>query len=300
MVIINLRGGLGNQMFQYAAGREIEIQTGHDVVYSKYYITREPNYDNHINSLQNLNISRKQEMNVFWGSLLAYYNKIKFRVCCKTSPQEKENTSYKKMLDRHMLITNDVHAAPPLYEIKNGTFIDCYFQNASLFANFAQYADELKVRTTYEPNEDNNSMLKKIQSSNAVCVHIRRGDYTSSKWAKDLLVCDEDYYQKGFEYILNTEAEPVFFVFSNTHNDLKWIQDNYNLPGKKVYVDLGNRDFEELFLMYHCKHFILSNSSFSWWAQKLALDKKNVVAPKKWNNREEDFSGIYEKKWILL
>ena len=161
MVIINLRGGLGNQMFQYAAGREIEIQTGHDVVYSKYYITREPNYDNHINSLQNLNISRKQEMNVFWGSLLAYYNKIKFRVCCKTSPQEKENTSYKKMLDRHMLITNDVHAAPPLYEIKNGTFIDCYFQNASLFANFAQYADELKVRTTYEPNEDNNSMLKK-------------------------------------------------------------------------------------------------------------------------------------------
>lgn len=299
MIIVNLRGGLGNQMFQYAAGREIEIQTGHNVTYSKYYITREPNYDNHINSLQNLNITKMQELCAFHGKLLAYYNKIKFLIYCNLK-SKKGNINYKKMIDRHMLISSDVHTGPSLCAVKDWTFVDCYFQNASLFTNFDQYANELKVTTLYEPNKDNNSMLKRIRSSNAVCVHIRRGDYTSSKWAKDLLVCDEEYYRKGFEYILNREDAPVFFVFSNTHNDLKWIQDNYNLPGKKVYVDLGNKDFEELFLMYHCKHFILSNSSFSWWAQKLAVDKKIVVAPKKWNNKAEDFSGIYEKNWILL
>lgn len=300
MIIINLRGGLGNQMFQYAAGREIEIQTGNKVVYSKYYITREPNYQNHINSLQNLSVSEKQEVNLFYGKLLAYYNKLKYWICFNASAKKKKNTNYKEMLDSRMLISSEVHSAPPLYAVKDFTFIDCYFQNASLFVNFDRYADELKVSSEYIPNMANKLMLKKILCSNSVCVHIRRGDYTSSKWAKDLLVCDEQYYRKGFEYILNKETSPVFFVFSNMHEDLEWIQNHYDLPGQKVYVDLENKDFEELYLMYQCKHFILSNSSFSWWAQKLAINKKTIVAPKKWNNREEDFSGIYEKNWTLL
>lgn len=301
MVIVNLRGGLGNQMFQYAAGKEIEIQTGNKVAYSKYYITREPNYENHIDSLHNLSISEKQEVSLFCGKLLAYYNKLKFWLFLNTNlKKEKETSPYNKMLERHMLISSDVHAAPPLSDVKDFTFVDCYFQNAGLFGNFNKYADELRISATYTPNEANKLVLKNIQCSNSVCVHIRRGDYTSSKWARDLLVCDEEYYRKAFEYIIEKEDAPVFFVFSNTHADLDWIQDNYNLPGKKVFVDLGNKDFEELYLMYHCKLFILSNSSFSWWAQKLALEKKLVIAPPKWNNRAEDFSGIYENDWIVL
>jgi hypothetical protein len=68
------------------------------------------------------------------------------------------------------------------------------------------------------------------------------------------------------------------------------------------YVDLNNPDYEELRLMYSCKHFIISNSTFSWWAQYLGeYDKKIVVAPSKWNNKDNvDDSGIYMPEWEVL
>lgn len=300
MIVVNLHGGLGNQMFQYAAGREIEIQTGYNVVYSKYYITKEPDYQNHINALQNLSISSFPELSIKQGRLLSYYYYgIKSRFY-KSTKQSNNIDNYEEMIKRRILICRNVHGAPPLQELRDRTFVDCYFQNVGLLKNFDKYADELRVKNTYEPNANNMDMLAKIESCNAVCVHIRRGDYTSLKWSKYLLVCDETYYINAFEYILQREKNPIFFIFSNTHDDLKWIENNYNLPGTKVYVDLGNRDFEELYLMYHFKHFILSNSTFSWWAQKLSQKRQIVVAPKRWNNGKKDFSGIYEDCWICV
>lgn len=99
-----------------------------------------------------------------------------------------------------------------------------------------------------------------------------------------------------------------FFVFSNTRKDLEWIKENYhfydksgNRPLRMVYVDLNNPDYEELRLMYSCKHFIISNSTFSWWGAYLgSYDGKIVLAPYRWNLSDENDEAIYLKEWIKI
>ena len=91
---------------------------------------------------------------------------------------------------------------------------------------------------------------------------------------------------------------PVFFVFTENFDIVK----KWELPGNVVFVDLQNEDFEDLQLMYNCKNFIISNSTYSWWAQFLSSnDKKIVIAPNKWFLGEEDNpTALYCKDWILM
>ena len=90
-------------------------------------------------------------------------------------------------------------------------------------------------------------------------------------FARALLnICDYNYYLKSMEYISNKVDSPVFYIFSNSSEDINWIKNNYDFSMyNTVYVDLNNPDYEELRLMYNCKHFIISNSTFSWWGQYL-------------------------------
>ena len=94
---------------------------------------------------------------------------------------------------------------------------------------------------------------------------------------------------------------PVFYIFSNNSEELMWIKENYRLGEYDIrYVDQKHSDYEELRMMYHCKHFIISNSTFSWWAQYLASNQEKVViAPSKWNN-EENAEDIYMPGWEIV
>ena len=150
------------------------------------------------------------------------------------------------------------------------------------------------------PSKENRVLLKEISNCNSVCVHIRRGDYLDPRWSY-LNVCTENYYIKAIEYVKEKIDCPIFYIFSNTHEDVLWIKKNYNLAGINVkFVDLNNPDYEELRLMYHCKNFIISNSTFSWWAQYLCQnDSKMVVAPSQWNNQANS-ENIYMDNWHII
>ena len=131
-------------------------------------------------------------------------------------------------------------------------------------------------------------------------MHIRRGDYLSPKY-KHLNVCDYQYYFESMNYIISKLNNPTFFIFSNTSDDLDWIKENYSLPGKIVYVKNDNPDYEELRLMYSCKHFIISNSTFSWWAQYLSNNSGIVIAPEIWNRLNHDgIADLYMPNWITM
>ena len=128
-------------------------------------------------------------------------------------------------------------------------------------------------------------MLEEIKSCNGVCLHIRRGDYFSPQYINTHAVCDERYYAEAVSQAKEMIENPVFFVFSNDHESLEWIKQNYSFPPVDIrYVDLANPDYEELRLMKACKHFIISNSTFSWWAAVLSEESssKMVWAPKVW------------------
>ena len=90
---------------------------------------------------------------------------------------------------------------------------------------------------------------------------------------------------------------PQYIVFSD---DIEWCRTNMKFPTGTLYESGKDPIWEKIRLMYSCKNFIISNSTFSWWAQFLSRERnKIVIAPKQWN-KFEYMDNIYNKKWILI
>ena len=171
-----------------------------------------------------------------------------------------------------------------------------YFQSEAYFKPYqTQIRRELRVAA--QPLPKNQALLNDIAKTDSVCLHVRRGDYTSPLNAM-LLVCTETYYRLAVEKMLSLRPNAHFFVFSD---DISWAMQSIPLPaGRGVYVNNGNTATQEIQLMYHCRHFILSNSSFSWWAQYLGNDdEKIVIAPNLWYSDKRKVD-IWQSQWILV
>lgn len=177
-------------------------------------------------------------------------------------------------------------------ECEDIIFYGCY-DDYSYYKNSVNHAREL-----YTPKESvlphNIDLLDKIQGSNSVCVTIRRGDYLNKKFKNNYYICDELYFAKAIELIKSKVVDPVFIFFSD---DIEWCKGQSFIP-ENSYFECGNDPiWEKMRLMSSCKHFIISNSSFSWWAQFLSCSsEKIVVAPKVWNNFEYA-RGLYIDTW---
>ncbi|MBR2876539.1 MAG: alpha-1,2-fucosyltransferase [Clostridia bacterium] len=299
MITLFVSDGLGNQMFQYAFARSLQLYTGNNLQIA-------------LNCFEKDLASRK-----FRLSNLCIDDSI------KVLPEEASRNKF--------LLIRIFHKIRTIMKLKNiekyisKNYIHLYGENGYGFFDiskrkfsknivvmgqyqnpkyFEAYGDVIKkeLKVKQPPSKQNAEKIKEILEDNSVCMHIRRGDYLDKKWSF-LNICDENYYYEAMRTVSEKTEKPVFYVFSNSHEDIEWIKKNYNFSGYNVkFVDLDNCDYEELRLMYSCKHFIISNSTFSWWAQYLGeYDKKIVVAPSKWNNRKEvDDSGIFMKEWLLV
>jgi len=180
------------------------------------------------------------------------------------------------------------------------------FQNRQYFESIREVLlREFEIKTP--PSEQNERILEMISGSNSVCLHIRRGDYLNPQWAK-LNICDFDYYQRAVNEVCRRTADPVFFVFSNTHEDIEWIRNNYHFTnpctGAEIhaeYVDQSNPDYEEFRLMRACRHFIISSSTFSWWAAYLTTHADSVIcAPDRWDLTLDADAGMNCPDWLVI
>ena len=141
-----------------------------------------------------------------------------------------------------------------------------------------------------------------IESSNAVSVHVRRGDYISNPKTNLLNgECTIEYYERAAKFIEARFDSPHYFIFSD---DPDWAVDNIHLNGQTTVVrhNKPEQAHEDLYLMKHCKHHIIANSSFSWWGAWLCENKnKIVVTPKKWVQQKDiDTSDVIPEQWIKL
>lgn len=297
MIVLLIRDGLGNQMFQYAFARSLQLETKQKLFCSLQCFDGDK--ENRKYALNNFNIAKikilPEKTDIFTGLLYKIFNKIR---CIK----KVENTEI--YMDRNIINAecSDVYGWLDYPNVKFGkvVLVRGYFQNHQNFQKYAgPICQELKVKT--EPSVENQKMLENIAKSNSVCVHIRRGDYLNPEWSY-LNICNYNYYKKAMELVKEKVENPVFYIFSNTSEDIAWIKENYDFSEYNVeYVDLNNPDYEELRLMYSCKHFVISNSTFSWWAQYLGeYENKVVVAPSEWNREVEDCSGIYMSDWEIV
>ena len=296
MIIADIYAGMGNQMFQYAFARALQERTGEKMIMNGFSAIRINDIRRY--SLHHFKLSPKAKyppypIQMFYD----FFGKLKRRIYCKNNQKilfGKEILL--KMIDKGMYVSRDVYNYYDLpISKKRNKYIIGFWQSPKYFSHIEQKIKE-EFTVTTPPSAENAEMLEKIKSTDSVCVHIRRGDYLKYK---ELDICTEDYYLKAMDIIADKVGNPVFYIFSYNSEDIKYIKDNFKFKYNVEYIDLNNPDYEELRLMYSCKHFIISNSTFSWWAQYLGRDdNKIVVAPSEWNREEcQDASGMYIDSW---
>ncbi len=186
---------------------------------------------------------------------------------------------------------------PRMMTAQPGTYLHGFWASPRYFAD---YDDQIRKDFTLRvpPDPENALLMREIATSNSVCIHVRRGDYVLVSDVRNLLgTCSSEYYRTGIGIVRNTVNEPRFYVFSD---DPEWTRENIQIPTEVTYVTHNlDREYEDLRLMAACRHFIIANSTFSWWAAYLgnAPDKK-VIAPERWFTRPNSIEAdLIPKEW---
>jgi len=290
MIIAKLIGGLGNQMFQYAFGYNLSQLSGTELkldsaAFEKYKLHKvaihhlNVNYNNLVIDEQVIN-SLTSEYGIKGILKKAKLVKPKIKIIKEETP------GFRKEL---------------LKKYHEDVYLDGFWQSEKYFKDVE---DEIKknLLVITEPSPANRQMLSVIEKTNAISVHIRRADYvTNAKTLSFHGICSMEYYQKAAELIKSKVDNPVFFVFSD---DIGWAKQNINFNSQQYFADMNNADtnYEDLRLMYSCKHHIIANSSFSWWGAWLNRSKeKMVIAPQNWFSQPGlDVSDIVPESWIRI
>jgi len=202
---------------------------------------------------------------------------------------------YKKLIIRERYF----HFDPQIIRKYNYAIFDGYWQSEKYFIDIKNIiTEELSLKKKYIDEIEKN-LINKIKNNNSVSIHIRRGDYVNDKTTNlHHGTCPLDYYHRAIKIILANNKKSIFFIFSD---DIDWVKKNLKLLHPSFFIS-GNKDYEDLFLMSLCKHNIIANSSFSWWAAWLNNNpNKTVAAPKKWfNNPHQNTKDLIPKPWIKI
>ena len=142
-------------------------------------------------------------------------------------------------------------------------------------------------------------MADKIESSMSICLNVRRGDFVTNPHHG---TCSLYYYSQAIEYIVDRVKDAYFYIFSD---DIEWCKKNMqiNYPFTMVTHDIAGEKFKYyLKLMVDCKHYIIPNSTFGWWAAWLNTNPdKIVIAPKQWFRKPEiDTSDVIPRGWLRI
>jgi len=267
MIIVNLKGGLGNQMFQYALGRKLALQnkTTLKLDTSGYPKQTLRKYGLPVFNIQE-NIASNEEVKHLkypLGSISMAWRRFSFKILRRFHISWEPAT-----LDR--------------LEKKKDLYLDGFWQSYKYFDDIAEI-----IRQDFslkEPLEKVSPELnEKIKGTNSVSIHIRRSDYLNPKVQQQFGSCSLDYYAQAAKIIASKISDPVFFIFSD---DVQWVKENLKLEFTMIAVsDYQLKDFQEMIAMSLCKHNIIANSSFSWWGAWLnGNPDKIVIAPNKWFN----------------
>jgi hypothetical protein len=178
------------------------------------------------------------------------------------------------------------------------TYLDGYWQSERYFVD-ARDVICRELTLPDEPNAANASWLARIRSSNAVCVHVRRGDYLTPTYLAHHGICSVDYYERAMRLAAERTENPTFFVFSD---DLAWAREH--IVGSNIaFVDANPAEaaHDELRLMSACRHHIIANSSLSWWGAWLAHhDGQIVVGPDPWFSARNETPDLFPGSWLAL
>ena len=291
MIVSEITSGLGNQMFQYAAGRSLSVKNKTslflDIEYFKNTETTE------------FRTARLFELDIFNTKYKISNDKI-----IKTFyPAGLFYKLFNKVILKSKIYSElDFNFDKSFFMQKGNIFLKGYRQSEKYFKHIAEFIKE-DFKFIKTKSELTLSVSKDISGCNAVSIHIRRGDYVSSPAAASFHgVLRHQYYHEAMLIIEKQIDNPVYYIFSDDNN---WVRE-YFVKGKQniKFIDFnnGSDSWQDMFLMSKCKHNIIANSSFSWWGAWLNENAdKIVIAPKIWfadKQMNSQTNDLYPKGWV--
>ena len=289
-IIVRYAGGLGNQMFQYALRCNF-IQKGKCVKDDISYYAK-------VSDAMPFRLTE-----VFPKIELAKAEEAEIEKYLKTKkPRNILVRIYNKLFPpkiKYYQEQQELVYDPKIEKIKS-SYVSGYWQSFHYPENVKE---ELIKSFKFKGfvDEKIKELEKKIQDVNSVSVHIRAGDYLLPQNATIFGgICTIEYYQRAIALMGQKVKNPIFFIFSN---DIEWCKNNFPLENV-VWMDEAtlpeHEDWEEMCLMSYCKHNIIANSSFSWWAAWLNQNPdKVIIAPQKWLQTVEN-DEICPRGWIRI
>ena len=292
MIVTKIHGGLGNQMFQYAAGRALSLTHNEELALDTNDFTT---YELHqgfelerVFCLNTPQLSRAQLRQAFGWRVLPLAQRLAAR--WPHIPLADKRI----VIEPHLDYWADMVSVPAHAYLCGYWQSERYFQmNVDTIRSDFQFRVPLKGRALH--------WSEHIQAVPSISVHIRRGDYVFNQTNLDIHgLCSMDYYRQAAATLGRKVSRPEFFVFSD---DLDWARQNFKLDHQIHFVD-GNEasvSYRDMQLMSLCRHHIIANSSFSWWAAWLNNRKdKLVITPAYWYAKWGTPSGLIPDGWIAI
>ena len=265
-MIVRLMGGLGNQMFQYAFGRAVSIKNGEPLNLDRMSFLRDKLRDYELGEYHIME-GKKQRAKKLVCNVIYYIHKKLFPTMDflpKSAGMEYED----EVLTRQEITK------------KNRYWVG-YWQHTGYFEDIRNM---LIKEFCYKGSltKEQEKIAAEIQSGNSVAMHIRRGDYISDKGKRDYVNLPREYYEQALQYIRERRPNIRIYIFSD---DIQWCRQEYSDLADAVFIDgaISSDEHTDLELMKKCRHFVIANSTFSWWAAWLSENEdKIMIAPEHW------------------
>lgn len=309
MIFLNMEDGLGNQLFEYSFARRLQsIYNDKLVISLSQFDLKKQVYPEMKHVMDNFKLADNIEfVDGVKGKLIRVYILGKhwlFRLLLFPLRKNKRRaTEISNKMGLYYDFTGAWIYSEPQITRRRNKYITGRFQSEKYFSGISEDI-KAELEIVNGVGEECKKYGKEIElfGDSAVALHIRRGDYLKEE-NRGMMVCTSYYYENAMRQVTRLVKNPVFVIFTDSQKDLQWIRNNFMfLEGYKViYPQKEYSAIEDFWLMTKCYHYVLSNSSFSWWAQFLSNNNNNkiVIAPDRWNLDGIKDKDVYQKNWII-
>jgi hypothetical protein len=293
VIITNLIGGLGNQLFQYATGLAVARHTGAEL---RVAVDMFEDYRLH----QGFELARVFNLDIREASA------SEMRDCLGPFRSKRARRLIARFLpgvwyEGHLVVQPTIRYWPGILDVGPNAYLHGYWQSERFFdAVVTELRSALSFRFPLEG--ENAKFAMRMQSCNSVAVHVRRGDYLSNPKNKALFAdCSPKYYLDAVKLVLDSQPDAHFFIFSD---DPAWAKELLVPLTANIEVIEHNRgadSYNDLRLMSLSRHIIIGNSTFSWWGAWLQeREDKIIIAPKRWLRSPRLDIDIIPQRWIRI
>lgn len=294
VVTAALYGGLGNQLFQYAAARALAARREVPLVLDLSWFDNIPASDAitpRKYALSPFALSARLQSTGFYTQPESFLRKALRRALRQFGLSSYGGVYFEKSFG--------FDAGMP--GLSAPVCLHGHWQSPKYFSD-AQEIIRAEIGSVGTLSDKSRALHAEISAADAICLHVRRGDYVTNRSAAQFHgLCSMEYYRQGVQIASAGLANPHGYVFSD---DPEWVRSNLDVGLDFTVVDVNGPDdaHQDLWLMAACRNFVIANSSLSWWGAWLGSSPhKRVVAPLMWfNDAKRDTSDLIPGEWVRL